>query len=303
MPGEADSGDRHAKNGLAMRETISAGELTAVIGDNEAHDGQRAGYNGVQSLVSAHRPGENLFVPGIAGINLEHLLDGRDMPEPESYFEPRRHPMELEKVHEQSVILHQSATPTLRVQSMTTFTLREPHYLDIDLRVVLRDDVLQNDYLLGFWASYINAPADRSMQFLGRPRIEAVGEAWAELCTEEHGAKSTVCSADVTPGLPNSMSRPSLAYSYSDLAYTRPFFFGRRAGMVFALMFEKGHDVRFTHSPTGGGEANPAWDFQWVLHEPQVDEEYHLRARAVYRPWEHEREIRREFEHWDPLIS
>ena len=99
------------------------------------------------------------------------------------------------------------------------------------------------------------------------------------------------------------MSFETLAFSYSELAWTRPFFFGRRGKMVFALMFEPGHDVRFTHSPGGGGTGNPAWDFQWVIHEPLVDEEHRLRARAIYKPWESERDIVREFEHWDPLLS
>lgn len=286
-----------------MQETVSAGDLTAVIGDNQAHEGQRAGYNGVQSLVSAHAPNESLFVPGIAGINLEHLLDGRDLPDRESYFEPRRHPMEVEKVDPQSVMLHQSATPTMGVQSLATFSLRVPYYIDIDLRLVLRRDTLRHDYLLAFYASYINAPEDRAMHFLGRPREEPVGEAWLELNTPAHNTDSTVCHVDIEPELENEMSFDTLAYSYSDLAYIRPFFYGRWRNMVFALMFEAGHDVRFTHSPTGGGDGNPAWDFQWVLHEPQVDEEHHLRARALFKPWENERDIWREFERWDPLLS
>jgi len=286
-----------------MQETLSVGDLTAVIGDNEAHEGQRAGYNGVQSLISAHHPGESLFVPGIAGLNLEHLLDGRDMPNRDDYFEPRRQPMEVEKVDAQTVMLHQSATPTLGVQSLVTLSLRMPHYIDIDFRIVLRRNTLKHDYLLAFYASYINAPEDRSMHFLGRARDEPVGEAWLELDTPRHNERSTVTYVDTEPDLPNEMSFETLAYSYSELAYIRPFFYGRWRNMVFALMFEPGHDLRFTHSPTGGGDGNPAWDFQWVVHEPQVDEEHHLRARAFFKPWENERDIWREFERWDPLLS
>jgi len=286
-----------------MRETVRAGDLTAVIGNNEAHEGQRAGYNGVQSLTSVHCPDESLFVPGIAGINLEHLLDGRDMPDQDDYFEPRRAPMELEKLDVQSVRLHQDATPTLGVQSMASFSLRVPHYIDIDLRLVLRRDTLAHDYLLAFYASYINGPEGLGMHFLGRAHDEPVGEGWLELNTPRHYETSTVCSIDTAPELANEMSSESLAFSYSELAHTRPFFFGRRRNMVFAMMFEPGHDVRFTHSPSGGGQSNPAWDFQWVLHEPQVDEEHHLRARAIYKPWENERDIMREFERWDPLLS
>lgn len=286
-----------------MQETISAGDLTAVIGDNEAGNGQRAGYNGVHSLVSAHCPAGNLFVPGIAGLNLEHLLDGRDVLDDDSFYEPRRFPMELEKLDAQSARLHQAATPALGVQSMTTFTLRRPYYLDIDLRVVLRREQLQHGYLLGFWASYINAPEDPAIYFLGRSRLDGVGEGWLRLCSEKHGVESTVCHVDNEPHLPHSLQRPALIYSYSELAFTRPFFYGCREGMVFALMFDRSDEVRITHSPSGGGSGNPAWDFQWVLHHPQVDREYQLRARAIYKPWQDRSEIQREYERWDPLLS
>lgn len=286
-----------------MRETVSAGDLTAVIGDNEPDEGQRAGYNGVQSLMSVHCPDESLFVPGVAGINLEHLLDGRDMPDRDDYFEPRRQPMECERLDAQSVMLHQGATPTPGVQSMATVSLRVPHYIDIDLRLVLRRETLSHDYLLAFYASYINAPERRGMHFLGRPRDEPVGEGWLELNTPRHCEASTVCHVDIEPELPHDMSFETLAFSYSELAHIRPFFFGRWRHMVYALMFEAGHDVRFTHSPGGGGEGNPAWDFQWVIHQPRVDEEHRLRARALFKPWENERDIWREFERWDPLLS
>jgi hypothetical protein len=286
-----------------MHETVSVGDLTAVIGDNEASDGQRAGYNGVQSLVSAHCPGESLFAPGIGGLNLEHLLDGRDMPDDDQYYEPRRQPMEVEKVDAQTVMLHQSATPTLGVQSLATFSLRVPHYLDIDLRMVLRRETLMHDYLLAFYASYINAPEHTGMHFVGRGRDEPVGEAWQKLDSPRYYERSTVCHVDVEPELPHEMSFDTLAFSHSDLAFIRPFFYGRWRNMVFALMFEPGHDLRLTHSPRGGGEGNPAWDFQWVLHRPKVDEEHHLRARAVFKPRENERDIWREYERWDPLLS
>lgn len=286
-----------------MQEIVTVGDLTAVIGNNEAHEGQRAGYNGVQSLVSAHCPAESLFVPGLAGLNLEHLLDGRDLADRDDYFEPRREPMEIEKVDAQTMMLHQSATPTLGVQSLATFSMRVPHYVDMDLRIVLRRNTLTHHYLLAFYASYINAPEHLGMHFVGRARDEPVGEAWQELNTPRHYERSTVCHVDVEPELPHEMSYDTLAFSYSELAFTRPFFYGRWRNMVFALMFEPGHDVRLTHSPSGGGAGNPAWDFQWVLHAPKVDEEHHLRARAVFKPWEGERDIWREYERWDPLLS
>jgi len=76
--------------------------------------------------------------------------------------------------------------------------------------------------------------------------------------------------------------------------------------MVFAMMFDRTDEVRFTHSPTGGGmtgdQTNPAWDFQFVLRDCPVDVEQTLRVRVVYKPWVDERDIVQEFERWDPLV-
>ncbi len=286
-----------------MHASIQAGELTAIIGDNEPHGEHRAGYNGVHSLVSTHQS-DNLFVPTYAGLNLEHLLDGRDMPGPELYFEPRHHPMELEHLDERTAQLHQMPTPTMRVQSLTTFTLREPHYLDFDFRVVLREPVLAHDYLCCFWASYIQQPEDNAIYFGGRRREEGAGEGWLRFATPAHNDQSTVCHVDVEPELPQALtSRDSLAFNYSELAFTRAFYYGLRSEMVYAIMFDRSDQVRFTHSPSGGGVGNPAWDFQFVIRNCEVDREYQLRARVVYKRWVDREDIRREYERWDPLLG
>ena len=50
------------------------------------------------------------------------------------------------------------------------------------------------------------------------------------------------------------------------------------------------------------GSGNPAWDFQLVIPGCQVGEEHVLHARAVYKPWEDERDIVFEYEKWDPQM-
>jgi hypothetical protein len=68
-----------------------------------------------------------------------------------------------------------------------------------------------------------------------------------------------------------------------------PLFYGLFRKHIFILMFDRTDGVRITHSPSGGGAntaaqtTNPAWDFQYVLPKFEVNTEYELRARAVYR--------------------
>jgi hypothetical protein len=61
--------------------------------------------------------------------------------------------------------------------------------------------------------------------------------------------------------------------------------------MVWIIVFERPDGIRFAHSPSGGGwneagrDTNPAWDFQWVIPDPEVGREYQMRYRAIYKLW------------------
>ena len=55
--------------------------------------------------------------------------------------------------------------------------------------------------------------------------------------------------------------------------------------MAFGQAFSSADAVRFSQSPSGGGEGNPAWDFQLIVPEAKVNEEIRLRMRLVYKPW------------------
>ena len=73
------------------------GELEAVIGDNDGAGSQRAGYNGIWSLK--HETADrSLFVPGIAGLNHEHIFDGATNGSQEVFFEPRHAPMTFKRL-------------------------------------------------------------------------------------------------------------------------------------------------------------------------------------------------------------
>src|SRR5215470_2807097 len=114
-------------------DTFRVGDLTAVIGDNDPHDKHAAGYNGIQQLTHRSEP-TTLFVPTVAGLNLEHIFDGdrelRQRNDPKVFFEPRTASMEFKKVSASEAELHQPPTPTFQLESWTRFKLVAPHYID-----------------------------------------------------------------------------------------------------------------------------------------------------------------------------
>ena len=282
---------------------FSVGDLTAVIGDNAAHQGHRAGYNGLWSLRHKQST-RSVFVPGIAGLNLEHVFNGEtEFGGRDVFFEPRRAPMTFRKVNAATAELHQPPTPNFHMESWTTFTLEAPHYIDFEFRCKPHQHVHERGWFGIFWASYINAPLDKSMYFRGGWRAKE--DMWMQLCTQEHDDESTVLAQGDDFKLTwLEGSRDALFKNISRMRYGRPFYYGIFEGLTYILMFEKADGIRFTHSPSGGGynkelnTTNPAWDWQFIVPQYDVNEEYKYRARLVLRPKCSREEILKEVAGW-----
>lgn len=285
-------------------DTFRAGELTAIIGDNSAHEQHRAGYNGLWSLTHRTEP-TNLFVPNVAGLNLEHIFDGdkRDADNSRKiFFEPRNSPMTFKKLSDTKAELHQPPTPNMHLESWTTFELVAPHYVDMTFRCVATQHCFAHDYIGLFWASYITAPEDKSMYFRG-------GKLWQQLCTPMHNNQSTVRHKDDKIELKFSEGYPQALYrKLSPLRFDEPFFYGRFGKHIFMVMVDRSEGVRLTHSPSGGGvhaaaqASNPAWDLQFIIPRYEVRRSYGFRLRAVYREHCERNEILQEYLKWRKAV-
>lgn len=282
--------------------TLSAGDLTAVIGNNSAAGPHRAGYNGVWSLQHA-AAARSVFVPAYAGLNLEHLVTGEHLEDGSTFFEPRTAPMSFRKISDSEAELHQPPTPTFHVESWTRFRVMAPHYLEMDFRCVPQQPVFPRGYLALFWASYINAPGDKSMYFPGG--LEGDRNLWTQLCTPWHNDQSTVRHRDddFEMTFPPD-SRDTLYKNLSKFRFDRPLFYGNFDDLIWLVMFDRTEGIRLTHSPTGGGTnsdrqtTNPAWDFQFVIRQPEVKQEYGFRVRTVLRPRCGRDELLAEYAKW-----
>jgi hypothetical protein len=281
-------------------DTFRAGDLTAVIGDNSEAGTHRAGYNGVWSLTHRAEP-TNLFVPTVAGLNFEHIFDGDKADADKSrriFFEPRNAPMTFRRVSATEAELHQPPTPTYHLESWTTFTLSAPHFLDMAFRCRPTQHVFAHGYIGLFWASYINAPDDKSMYFRG-------AGLWQQLCSPRHNDQSTVRHRDDKIELRFSKNQPEALYrNLSQFRFDQPFFYGFFRDMTCIWMFDRTEGIRFTHSPSGGGTnkerqtTNPAWDWQYLIPKYEVKREYSFRVRLAYRPKCGRAEVLKEYENW-----
>jgi len=98
--------------------------------------------------------------------------------------------------------------------------------------------------------------------------------------------------------------REALFKNLSRLRFDEPYFYGLFKKQIFIVMFNRTTGVRFSHSPSGGGENKdqqttlPAWDFQWILPTFEVLQEYSFMARVVYREHCSRTEVGNEYKKW-----
>ena len=275
--------------------TIRAGNLTAVLVDNRAFAPEhRAGYNGLASL--SYDGGPSPFVPLYAGLNLEHVNNGKIYADRDLRFEPRRHAMELRKIDGTTYELYQAALPNTGLESCTRFAFRDRQAIDVTFECVPRLDKFPFDHLNIFWASYIHQPEDPAIYFLGRRKGER-DQVWLRTISPSHGVHSTHRSATDVREFGHEDPFPlTLVFNESEYEYTSPFYYGRYKGAVWIVMFRRKDHVRLTQSPSGGGSGNPAWDFQWFIESPRKDVLSRLIFRAVYKKWEGRDDVIREYE-------
>lgn len=266
------------------------------IGGNAAHETHRAGYNGVWRLAPEGESA-SLFVPEVAGLNLEHYFDGWHNGARDIFFEPRVAPMEVEPRGERSVVLRQAPTPFWGVESETLFTVREPNIIDLEFRCTPRRAVFNNGVMGVFWASYINRPTDNPIHFFGRAADGSEG--WQTFASVRHGAESSVRSRGdaVTLQIAESQ-RDKLFSSVTPIRWLRPYYYGRWRDQVYVVMFRTRELLRFAMSPSGGGQGNPAWDFQMLVSGVVPDQEYRIEARCVVDRWQGQEWVEQQVEAW-----
>lgn len=280
--------------------TLMRGDVTAIVVDNEAIDipqlpGHRAGYSGVASLTHKRRS-ENLFVPSIAGLNFEHIHDGTLAGLPEK-FEPRRFPMKIRRINDHTVELYQPPTGNWKLESCGRYELLEDGTIEYTFECIPRKGDYRNGYIGLFWASYIHQPEDKAIHFRGARRDGDEKPEWLRAVTPSHGVDSTHPPAGYTESIHVDDDFPlSLVNHPSKYVYAEPWYYGVSHEMAFALMFRRQDDIWLAQSPSGGGNGNPAWDFQWFIPNYKVGRAYGFVMRAKYVPFEDLEQLQRDTE-------
>lgn len=282
---------------------LESKELRIVVADNQAYSPEHAsGYSGIAELYRRDHE-RNLFVPQYSGLNFEHIFSGDQASYVHSMYEPREAPMEIFRLAQDRVELRQTRTKHWPLNSRLSYQVQGDAVDFTYCGTPTADAWQKHGYIGTFFASYMNAPHDPAINFIGRRRSE--GEAatrWIRHLPAVHGLDSlhAPAASHWTPGLDEG-NPIDLLNGRSGIEYVYPFFFGRVGPNVLIMMFERPNarsEVYFAQSPSGGGERNPAWDFVHFQRDYVVGREYCLHARMVYKPFAGRREIISLYERW-----
>jgi hypothetical protein len=164
----------------------------------------------------------------------------------------------------------------------------------LTVEFIPRSETFTNGYVGLFWASYIHKPESLDIHFKGRQADQATGSKWLRGVTPSHGVNATHLAVDDDRRFAHDAEFPlTLVFNRSDLRYTEPWYYGVSHGMALVQMFRPQDRIRISQSPTGGGFGCPAWDFQHLVEDYEVDRRYQIVMRAMYVPFQSREQIER----------
>jgi hypothetical protein len=281
-------------------------DLNIIVANNEAYGNEhKRGYSGVAELYDLSKSQQNLFVPKYAGLNFEHIFSGDSSSYRWNMYETRIASMEVVRHSDTKTELRQSRTQNWPLKSSIIYEVKN-NGIDFTYSGIPLEDVWKKYGYIGlFFASYINAPEQRGIYFIGQSVAgKAEGKPkWIYHLPETHGlqANHRPAGSNWNP-LMDTLGFPiSLVNGVSELEYIYPFYYGLCGGNVLIFMFEnpgKNAEICFAQSPDGGGDKNPAWDFILYQKKYKVGRKFTFHGRIIYKRFEGKEDVIKIYEQW-----
>ncbi len=287
---------------------LRAGVLKGIVADNVANaKGQGAGFH---PLYYTAYPKAPIFRPELVGLNFEHIFNGVAADKDRCMFTPRKDPCILARHASRRASLRWDADSTAwRMDATLTYTLAEPNAIDIVFETTPRAPMFPLGYCAMMWASYMNRTRERRIHFVGPDGWTTFGDD-----LDKGFETGTVACAGV-PDLPYEEGAQTLnLIEHPTKKFTLPFYYGLIDGdndletrddtMAYIVMFDQTESIRFAlwnFIPDANrlpDPHSPAWDWQFVIRDPQPGTAYGYRARVLIKPFVSPDDVRREYDAW-----
>ncbi|MBM3881379.1 MAG: polysaccharide deacetylase family protein [Verrucomicrobia bacterium] len=245
-----------------------------------------------------------------AGLNFEHMIAGHS--HPANRFAPRHGPYRLRALPggPGGQLVRRAADDPWALDSTFQYTLAAPNAVDFEFQCVPRQAELfgQRRYAVCFFANYMNDVADVALHFRGVEQAGAA-EGWMRASApagplDYHGGGTYRHAAAAPLTYDEDHNFKLNLWSYDYPRFTAPFYYGRAAhNMVCILMFDRAYterdEIRFSLFKFKLPQhPRPAWDFQYVIHRVETDQDYGFKGRLVWKRFVSADDCWEEYRRW-----
>ena len=270
--------------------------------------------NGFNPVCHERFPDQNLYRDDAIGFYFEHIFNGMAADRENSFFSPNRDPHVLRKNSDSSAsLIHTAERSTWGVESELSYTFSEPGAIDIEFQATLTEDRFGMGYCAFMWACYMNRTRERSYHFWGH---DGEKEGWISFGEDtDEGFETGTVSFLGVPDLPYEKGAQTLnILEHPTKKFVLPFYYGLVDGdgdlettddtMAYIMMFDQKDPIRFAlwnfirNSSGNPDPHSPAWDWQYVVRDPEIGKKYGYRARLLYKPFVDAEDVRNEYDKW-----
>ena len=291
---------------------VSSLSFSGVLHDNLSNQ-QRQG-SGFNPLILKSYPGANLYRDDAVGMNFEHIFNGANEEREISMFTPRKDPCSPREIGKSRYEIYwPSEGSTWGMTARMIYDLSTENQIDLVFGCTPEVDLYPQGFAAMMWASYMNRALDRKIHFWGtegdRTGWVAFGEGTGK--DIEVGTVSHTAQAD----LPYEKEAQTLNLIEDPTKkFITPFYYGLIDGdhdlqttgdtLLYLVLFDQTDPIRFAMwnfftSENGDPDTHsPAWDWQYVIRDPKIGEDYGYRARVVVKPFIGTEQIWEEYRRW-----
>ncbi len=290
---------------------LAGGNFRGRVLDATANT-RRSG-NGFNPLRHSAYPDQNLFRDDATGLYFEHIFNGTEADHDLAMFTPNADPHTVTSQGPATATIHYPAEGnTWGIESDMTFSFHGDA-VDIEFRATPTRDRFPLGFAAFMWASYMNHTRERQYHLYG---MDGDREGWFAFGEDtDDGFETGTLSYQGVPDLPYEEGAQTLNLIENPRKkFLLPFYYGLVDGdgnaetrddtMAYVMMFDRKEPMRlalWNFIKNAAGEFDPhspAWDWQFVIRDPQPGKTYGYRARMRYVPFESADAIRQTYEDW-----
>ena len=281
------------------RVSLEGAGFSGDLVDNALNAG-RSG-SGFNPLMHQSYPGRNLFRDEMVGLNFEHVFSGMADDKAISMFTPRKDVCTISRESPASATLHwPAAESSWAMDCAMRYTVSTPNCVDMTFTATPTENRFGLGYAAMMWASYMNHTRGRCIRFYGK---DGDREGWVVFGEDTaDGFETGTIRYDGVEPLPYEEDAQTLnIIEHPAKTFLLPFYYGLVDGdgdpdttddtMAYVMMFDQHEPIRFAmwnfnRNAAGDPDTHsPAWDWQFVIRDPEPGRRYGYRARVLYTPF------------------